>query len=85
MDETYIKIKGQWKHLYRAVDTDGQTIDFLLTARRDSASLCHNKTPVAIVCQITYSEYAFDLLRCPDSFLMKIYPVVNGFSGNISI
>ncbi len=35
MDETYIQVKGQWKYLYRAVDKDGQTIDFLLTARRD--------------------------------------------------
>ena len=35
MDETYIKVKGQWKYRYRAVDKDGQTIDFLLTARRD--------------------------------------------------
>src|SRR5512144_3119009 len=35
MDETYIKIKGQWRSLYRAVDKDGQTIDFLLTAHRD--------------------------------------------------
>jgi putative transposase len=35
MDETYIKIKGQWRYLYRAVDKAGQTIDFLLTARRD--------------------------------------------------
>ncbi len=38
MDETYIRIKGQWKYLYRAVDTDGQTIDFLLTANRDTAA-----------------------------------------------
>ena len=38
MDETYIKIRGQWKYLYRAVDTAGHTIDFLLTARRDSAA-----------------------------------------------
>lgn len=38
MDETYIKVKGQWKYLYRAVDTAGQTIDFLLTAKRDSAA-----------------------------------------------
>lgn len=38
MDETYIKIKGQWKYLYRAVDSTGQTIDFLLTARRDEAA-----------------------------------------------
>jgi transposase-like protein len=35
MDETYIKIKGQWKYLYRAVDKDSQTIDFLLTAHRN--------------------------------------------------
>src|SRR4051812_24981191 len=35
MDETYIKVRGQWKYLYRAVDTDGNTIDFLLTASRD--------------------------------------------------
>jgi transposase-like protein len=35
MDETYIKINGNWKYLYRAVDKRGQTIDFLLTARRN--------------------------------------------------
>ena len=38
MDETYIKIRGQWKYLYRAVDTAGNTIDFLLTARQDAAA-----------------------------------------------
>src|SRR5262244_2667929 len=35
MDETYIKVKGQWSYLYRAVDKTGQTIDFLLTEQRD--------------------------------------------------
>ena len=35
MDETYIKVKGQWKYLYRAVDSEGHTIDVLLTRKRD--------------------------------------------------
>jgi putative transposase len=35
MDETYVRIKGQWKYLYRAVDKAGHTIDCLLTPNRD--------------------------------------------------
>jgi len=35
MDATYIKIKGVWKYLYSAVDKEGKTVDFLLTAHRD--------------------------------------------------
>ena len=38
MDETYIKVKGAWKYLYRAVDKEGKTVDFLLTARRDKSA-----------------------------------------------
>ena len=38
MDETYVKVAGQWKYLYRAVDKAGQTIDFLLRAHRDYAA-----------------------------------------------
>ena len=37
-DETYIKVKGEDKYLYRAVDSSGQTIDFLLTAKRDASA-----------------------------------------------
>jgi len=38
LDETYIKVAGQWKYLYRAVDKSGDTVDFLLTAKRDLAA-----------------------------------------------
>ncbi|NOR34366.1 MAG: IS6 family transposase, partial [Bacteroidales bacterium] len=38
MDETYIKVKGVWHYLYRAVDKDGYTVDFLLTKRRQRMS-----------------------------------------------
>ena len=38
MDETYIKVKGQWIYLYRAVDKEGKTINFLLAAERDNAA-----------------------------------------------
>lgn len=34
IDETYIKIKGTWHYLYRAIDSAGKTVDFLLTKRR---------------------------------------------------
>jgi putative transposase len=51
MDETYIRVGGQWRYLYRAVGKTGQTIDFLLTKQRDErvalrfltkAIRCHN-------------------------------------------
>jgi transposase-like protein len=35
IDESYIKVKGQWKYYYRAVDKQGNTLDFLLSATRD--------------------------------------------------
>ncbi|MFT7448700.1 MAG: putative transposase, partial [Glaciecola sp.] len=38
MDETYIKVRGTWTYLYRAVDRDGQTLDFMLSERRNTAA-----------------------------------------------
>jgi hypothetical protein len=52
MDETYIKVAGQWKYLYRAVDRDGDTIDFLLRAKRTTRLLGSfwNELSVCMVC-----------------------------------
>jgi len=36
LDETYTKVEGKWKYYYQAVDKYGETIDFLLTAKRDT-------------------------------------------------
>ena len=59
MDETYIKVKGRWCYLYRAVDSEGNTLDFLLTAKRDTKAAkrflgkalkaSHNSTPRVIL------------------------------------
>ena len=38
MDETYVKVRGEWRYLYRAMDKENNTVDFLLRARRDKAA-----------------------------------------------
>lgn len=38
MDEAYVKVKGEWKYLYRVVDKEGNTVDFLMTKRRQRMS-----------------------------------------------
>jgi IS6 family transposase len=38
VDETYLRVAGKWTYLYRAVDSTGATIDFLLSDRRDAAA-----------------------------------------------
>ncbi|MGG2091544.1 IS6 family transposase [Bacillus sp. S13(2024)] len=44
VDETYIKVKDQWMYLYRAVDSEGNTIDFCLSKTRDQkAAKCFFK------------------------------------------
>lgn len=58
VDETYIEVKGAWKYLYRAVDSMGNTLDFMLSAKRDGKAAArffrkvlkatHTQTPPVI-------------------------------------
>ena len=41
VDETYVKVKGQWMYLYRAVDSEGNTIDFYLSKTRNTEAAKH--------------------------------------------
>jgi putative transposase len=51
LDETYVKVAGQWKYLYRAADKAGDTVDYLLTAKRDKAApRTGDRSPVTIRC-----------------------------------
>ena len=35
VDETYIKVKGKWRYLYRAIDSEGNTLDWMFSKRRN--------------------------------------------------
>ena len=58
VDETYIEVKGEWKYFYRAVDSEGNTLNFMLSAKRDARTaerflrkalkLSHNQGPRVI-------------------------------------
>ena len=74
MDETYIKIKRQWYYLYRAVDSTGATLDFMLSSTRDADAAerffrqvlraSHTLTPrVSTVAKNAAYPPAFDALQ----------------------
>lgn len=64
MDETYIKIKGKWHYLYRAIDADGLTLDIWLRKKRDTqAAYAFLKRGMATV-------FLTNFIRCRTSFRM---------------
>ncbi len=46
VDETYIKVKGEWLYLYRAVDSDGNTVEFMLSSRRNAVCVAPSVSSV---------------------------------------
>jgi putative transposase len=84
MDETYIKVKGEWKYLYRAVDKHGKTVDFLLTAKRDAPAarrffdkaMRHNEVPNTVTMDKSgANKAALDQLNAQREIPIKIRQV----------
>jgi hypothetical protein len=75
LDETYIKVKGQDRYLYRAVNSTGQTIDFLLSSKRDAAAAKRFfrkvfSSPASLRPTIEGSAYGLFLSRPPVGSLL---------------
>ncbi len=60
VDETYVKVNGLWRYVYRAVDQHGQVIDVLVSARRDVAAARRFFRRVLTTLKVTPSEVVTD-------------------------
>ena len=94
VDETYIKVKGKDKYLYRAVDSAGNTLDFLLCARRDATAAkrffrktlkaAHNQEPrVITVDKNAAYPKAIDELKAKEELLLNVELRQNKYLNNI--
>jgi transposase-like protein len=68
VDETYVKVNGVWRYVYRAIDQDGQVIDVLVSARRDADSARRFFRRALTMLKLTPSEVVTDAA--------VIYPIV---------
>jgi transposase-like protein len=91
-DETYIKVRGHWTYLYRAVDKGGRTVDFLLSERRDvAAAKCfftnairHHGTPRVITLDAyTASHRAIRELKSEGSMSRRVRVRSSKYLNNI--
>jgi transposase-like protein len=91
-DETYIKVKGQWTYLYRAVDKHGRTVDFWLSERRDVAAakrffqraIRHNGTPRVITLDgYAASHRAIRELKSEGRMLRRVRLRSNKYLNNV--
>jgi transposase, IS6 family len=85
VDETYVKVAGRWRYLYRAVDQYGQVIDVLLSERRDTAAagrffdraLQYGPAPVEVT-----TDKAGPYLRVVDDLLPAAAHVTEQYANN---
>ncbi|MEV0563691.1 IS6 family transposase [Dactylosporangium sp. NPDC050588] len=74
VDETYIKVNGVWRHVYRAVDQYGQVIDVLVSARRDAAAARRFFRRALATLKVTPSEVVTDAAPVYPAVLDELVP-----------
>src|SRR4051794_29769541 len=74
VDETYAKVHGVWRYVYRAVDQHGQVIDVLLSSRRDAAAARRFFTGALRALKVTPSEVVTDAAPVYPAVLAELVP-----------
>jgi transposase-like protein len=74
VDETYVKVNGVWRYVYRAIDQDGQVIDVLVSARRDSDSARRFFQRALTLLKVTPSEVVTDAAAIYPAVLEGLVP-----------
>jgi transposase-like protein len=74
VDETYVKVNGVWRYVYRAIDQDGQVIDVLVSARRDADSARRFFQRALSTLKATPSEVVTDAAAIYPAILDELIP-----------
>jgi len=73
VDETFVRVGGAWRYVYRAVDQHGQVIDVYVSARRDIAAACRFFT-AALGAHVAPEEVVTDLARALEHVIGEVLP-----------
>ena len=74
VDETYVKVNGVWRYVYRAIDQDGQVIDVLVSTRRDGATARRFFRRVLTMLKVRPSEVVTDAAPIYPAVLEELMP-----------
>ncbi len=74
VDETYVKVNGVWRYVYRAIDQDGQVIDVLVSPRRDAATARRFFQRALTMLKVTPSEVVTDAAPIYPAMLEELMP-----------
>ena len=74
VDETYVRVNGIWRYVYRAIDQDGQVIDVLVSARRDAATARRFFHRALTMLKVTPSEVVTDAAPIYPAVLEELMP-----------